>query len=143
MNLPFAKDPNLIKEGTSTSVSSQNLKSSFKSFKEYCFGALLRFPYQSHWAFKLKQSLKRCSLQYGKELFQIWEPYKSGSSFPNRIKCISCCVSKCFDMFLNPVHPFLGFLQPGLKKHVKTSTYWIDKNRSSVNMLFSSTKQVS
>jgi hypothetical protein len=82
--------------------------------------------------------------QSGKELFQIWEPYKSGSSFPNRIKYISCCVSKCFDMFLNPVqvHPFLGFLQPGLEKHVKTSTYWIDTNRSSMTMLFNSTKQV-
>jgi hypothetical protein len=47
-------------------------------------------------------------------------------------------------MFLNPVqvHPFLGFSQPGLKKHVKTSTYWIDTNRSSVTMLFNSTKQV-
>jgi hypothetical protein len=47
-------------------------------------------------------------------------------------------------MFLNPVqvHPFLGFLQPGLKKHVQTSTYWIDRNRSSVTMLFNSTKQV-
>ncbi len=63
LNLPFAKDPNLIRKGTSTFVSSQNLKSSFKSFKEYCFRALLRFPSQSHWALELKQSLKRCSLQ--------------------------------------------------------------------------------
>ncbi len=67
LKLPFAKDPNLIRKGTSTFVSSQNLKSSFKSFKKYCFRALLRFPSQSHWALRALKDV----------------PYNREKNFPN------------------------------------------------------------